>query len=67
MLRAMHYFTISEYARRAGITRQAVQSRIRSGSLSLTTEKRPVKVIAVEDTEVEKIKSKKLALGKDQA
>lgn len=52
----MHYFTISEYARAAGITRQSVQGRIRRGKLSLVKRMIPQTVIALTDIELEKIK-----------
>ncbi len=57
-LAAMHYLTISEYARMMGVTRQSVQGKIDRKKLRIVTLKVPVKRIAVEDIEAEKRKAK---------
>lgn len=53
----MHYLTISEYARLAGKTRQAIQGQIRRHKLKLA--KRPVSqtFIVLTDEEYESVKA----------
>lgn len=55
---AMHYLTISEYARLAGISRQAVQGQIERKTLKLVTRKVSVKRIPVADIEAIRVKGK---------
>jgi len=54
----MHYLTISEYARIAGISRQAVQGQIERKTLKLVPRKISVKMIPVENIEAIPVKGK---------
>ena len=63
----MHYLTPSEYARLLGISRQAINERIKRKTLPFTLTKVEAKRIPVEDTEYEKIKAEYLARVKEQA
>lgn len=62
----MQYLTVKEYADLFGITRQAVEDRIKRKTLAAVIRPIPVKcrVIPVEDTLVESVKSKSLRAGK---
>lgn len=57
----MHYLTPSEYARLIGISRQAVNDRIKRKTLPFTLTKVEAKRIPIEDTEYQKIKLEYLA------
>ncbi len=54
----MQYLTVKEYAALKGISRQAVEDRIRRGTLPVTFINMKVKAkrIPVEDTEAENVK-----------
>ncbi len=60
----MHYLTRTEYAELVGITRQAVDDRIKRGKLMYAPTQVLEKRIPVEDREYERIKKEQLALGK---
>jgi DNA-directed RNA polymerase specialized sigma24 family protein len=56
ILTAMHYFTISEYARMMGTSRQAVQGKIQRKKLKLKKKMFPHMMIALTDEELRNIK-----------
>lgn len=41
----MEYLTISEYARKMGVSRQAIQQRIKNGTLATVIKSKKVKLI----------------------
>lgn len=63
-LAAMKYLTITEYARSVGITRQAVQDRIRRGTLPTVMRSVKRKMIPVDDTVLADVKLNALARDK---
>ena len=63
----MHYLTIAEYARLKGVSRQAVQDRIRRKTLPYVVTRVDIRRIPVEDTELAGVNLESLAPGKGQA
>ena len=61
----MTWLTITEYAKYKGITRQAVWSRIKNGTLKIEEVNVKARRIWVDEPKSRKIKRNNLAEGKD--